>query len=74
MQAKTYHSVGPNALKRELKPRPELYDELLEAARTLPKVPEPPGDLRGDIVTLKVLREGASDAAEIWQACNGSPT
>lgn len=34
--------MGPDALKHSLKPRPELYDELLEAARTLPKVPAHP--------------------------------
>lgn len=42
LQAETYNGVGPDALKHSLKPRPELYDELLEAARTLPKVPAHP--------------------------------
>lgn len=37
-----YHGVGSGALKHSLKPRPELYDELLEAAKTLPKVPHYP--------------------------------
>lgn len=41
-QAETFNGVGPGALKQSLKPRPELYDELLEAARTLPKVPAYP--------------------------------
>eukprot|EP00752_Nemacystus_decipiens_P001899 g1829.t1 len=41
-QAETYSGEGPDALKHSLKPRPELYDELLDAARTLPKVPAHP--------------------------------
>lgn len=74
LQASIYHEVGPSALKRELKPRPELYDELLEAARTLPKVPAPPRELCGRVVTLRTLREGTDDAAELWEACSGLPT
>ena len=87
-QAETYEGVGPSALKQVLKPRPELYDELLEAARTLPRVPAPPpaptcdsevaagvvaGELRGQHVTLRVLR-AKEDAERLFQACNGSPT
>lgn len=77
--------MGPSALKQSLKPRPELYDELLEAAKTLPRVPAPPshatggggivageGELRGHHVTLRVLR-AAEDAERLFEACNGSP-
>lgn len=80
-----YDAAGPSALKQALKPRPELYDELLEAARTLPKVPAPPksnhlgssssedgaGELRGYHVTLRTLRDG--DAEGLFEASNGSP-
>lgn len=41
-QAQKYSDVGTDGLKHSLKPRPELYDELLEAAKTLPKVPANP--------------------------------
>lgn len=67
-----------------LKPRPELYDELLAAARTLPKLPDPPGggkdgkggkdaegELRGYHVTLRVLHD--DDVERLFEACNGSP-
>ena len=86
-QAETYQGAGPSALKQVLKPRPELYDELLEAARTLPRVPAPPpaptcdsdvaagivaGELRGQHVTLRVLSV-EEDAERLFKACNGSP-
>ncbi|CAN0341450.1 unnamed protein product [Ectocarpus sp. 6 AP-2014] len=85
-QAETYNGVGPSALKQSLKPRPELYDELLEAAKKLPRVPAAPpshatgggdivageGELRGHQVTLRVLR-AAEDAERLFEACNGSP-
>lgn len=80
-QADTYTAVGSNALKKALKPRPELYDELLEASRTLPRVPASPspadgggvaGELRGRHVTLRELRP-KEDAKKLFEACNGSP-
>lgn len=74
MQANTYSHSGRNALEKILKPRPELYDELLEAARTLPITPTPPGELCGQIVILRALGKGAHDTEELWQACNGLPT
>lgn len=82
-----YDGAGSSALKQALKPRPELYDELLEAARKLPRVPTAPcpangasgmvggavaGELRGHHVALRVLR-GAEDAKQLFEACNGSP-
>lgn len=74
-----YQGTGPAALKQALKPRPELYEELLEAARTLPVVPASPaegknglaGELRGHHVILRTLRDGDIDG--IFEACNGLP-
>lgn len=85
-QAQTYSAAGPAALKQALNPRPELYDELLQKSRSLPKAPAPPalssgsdrgftgeGELRGQHVTLRVLR-CSEDAQKLFEACNGTTT
>lgn len=51
--------------------RPELYDYLLEAARTLPLQPSPPC-LEGKTVTVRQF-DTSKDAAVLFQSSNGSP-
>ncbi|CAM9858017.1 unnamed protein product, partial [Discosporangium mesarthrocarpum] len=73
-QAEAYESMGEGGLQQSLRPRPYLYDELLEAARKLPRKPDIPkaddGVLEGWYTRLRPLV--TRDAEELFEASNGS--
>eukprot|EP00611_Tribonema_gayanum_P001114 TRINITY_DN1083_c0_g1_i5.p1 TRINITY_DN1083_c0_g1~~TRINITY_DN1083_c0_g1_i5.p1 ORF type:complete len:239 (-),score=6.46 TRINITY_DN1083_c0_g1_i5:712-1380(-) len=72
-QSRTYETAGPAALQQQLQPRPLLYDELLEAARTLPIKPTVPATLLGALVELRVF-DPARDTRQLHLVSNGAPT
>ncbi|CAM9120764.1 unnamed protein product [Chrysoparadoxa australica] len=75
-QAELYSSSGEGGLRDKLQPKPKLYDDLLEAARTLPLKPTletSGGKLIGARVELRPIdRESNNDFEALHQASNGS--
>ena len=68
-QAEGYRREGPKALRAARRRRPELYDELLDAAARLPRRPALP-PCEGDVV--RVERLAAADAPSLYRACSGA--